>query len=221
VGSGGRSERYVICHNPQEAERDRARREQLLADLEAALSELDQTQSVHQRKACALRISRRFGRYVRQLRNGRLELNRGTVLAEERLDGKYLIHTSDRSLSTEEVALGYCQLLQVEPGWRDLKQKLELRLIFHRRKDRIRSHVLLCFLGLLLIRVAENDTQQTWARLRRELQRVVLVELQGPAEQVQQTSQLSPSQAQLFKALQVPPPLRIWAASSSTKPEVA
>jgi hypothetical protein len=221
VGSRGCSERYVICHNPQQAARDRARREQLLADLEAALSELDQTQSVHQRKACALRISRRFGRYVRQLRNGRLELDRGTVRAKERLDGKYLIHTSDKSLSTEEVALGYRQLLQVERGWRDLKQKLELRPIFHRREDRIRSHVLLCFLGLLLIRVAENDTQQTWARLRRELQRVVLVELQGPAGQVQQTSQLSPSQAQLFRALQVPPPLRVWAASSSTKPEVA
>lgn len=84
VGAGRRAQRYVICRNPDEAERDRARREMLLAELEVALSELDQTKSAHQRRACALRISRRFGRYVRQLRNGNLELNRGTIAQEER-----------------------------------------------------------------------------------------------------------------------------------------
>lgn len=221
VGAGRQAQRYVICRNPKEAERDRARRELLLAELELALSELDQTKGAHQRRACALRISRRFGRYVRQLRNGSLELNRGTVAQEERLDGKYLIHTSDQSLSTEEVALGYRQLLQVERGWRDLKQQLELRPMFHRKEDRIRSHILLCFLGLVLVRVAENESHQTWARLRRELQRVALVEFSGPAGEAQQTSKLTPSQAQLFEALQVPPPLRIWAASSSRKPVAA
>jgi hypothetical protein len=221
VKSGRRSDRYVICRNPWEAERDRARRELLLADLEGALGELDQAQGVHRRKACALRISRRFGRYVRQLRNGNLELDRAVVAAEERLDGKYLIHTSDRTLTAEEVALGYRQLLQVERGWRDLKQRLELRPMFHRKEDRIRAHILLCFLGLMLIRVAENQADTTWARLRRELQRVCQVELSGPAGTVLQTSRLTPSQTQLFDALQVPPPLRVWAAASSSAPEAA
>ncbi len=220
VGSGRRAQRYVICRNPEEAERDRARRELLLQELEQALLELDQT-AVHQRGACALRISRRFGKYVRQLPDGRLALNREVVVQEERLDGKYLIHTSDRQLSSEEVALGYRQLLQVERGWRDLKQELELRPMFHRQEDRIRAHVLLCFLGLLLIRVAENRTQQTWPRIRRELQRLVLVDLSGPAGQVSQTSQPTPAQTQLFEALQVPAPIRVRAASSSSQPEAA
>ena len=220
VGSGRRAQRYVICRNPEEAERDRARRELLLQELEQALLELDQT-AIHQRRACALRISRRFGKYVRQLADGRLVLNRDMVLREERLDGKYLIHTSDQRLSTEEVALGYRQLLQVERGWRDLKQELELRPMFHRKEDRIRAHVLLCFLGLLLIRVAENRTQQTWPRMRRELQRLVLVDLSGPAAQVSQTSKPTPAQTQLFEALRVPSPLRVWSASSSGKPQAA
>ena len=158
---------------------------------------------------------------MRQLPDGRLALNRDVVHREERLDGKYLIHASDRQLSTEEVALGYRQLLQVERGWRDLKQELELRPMFHRKEDRIRAHVLLCFLGLLLIRVAENRTQQTWPCMRRELQRLVLVDLSGPAGHVSQTSRPTPSQTQLFEALQIPSPLRVWSTSSSGKPQAA
>ena len=56
----------------------------------------------------------------------------------------------------EDIALGYKQLLEVERGWRDMKQVLDLRPVYHRREDRIRSHVLLCWLALLLIRVAET-----------------------------------------------------------------
>ncbi|MDA8330390.1 MAG: transposase [Candidatus Dormibacteraeota bacterium] len=221
-GSGeiGESAAVRDLPQPQEAERDRARRELLLQELEQALLELDQT-AVHQRRAYALRISRRFGKDVRQLPDGRLVINREVGVRDERLDGKYLIHTSDQQLSTEEVALGYRQLLQVERGWRDLKQELELRPMFHRKEDRIRAHVLLCFLGLLMMRVAENRTQQTWPRIRRELQRLVLVDLSGPAGQVSQTSKPTPSQTQLFEALQVPAPIRVRAASSSRQPEAA
>jgi hypothetical protein len=43
------------------------------------------------------------------------------------LDGKYLLRTSDPGLSAEDIALGYKQLLEVERGWRDLKQVIDLR----------------------------------------------------------------------------------------------
>jgi hypothetical protein len=93
--------------------------------------------------------------------------------------------------------------------------------MFHREEDRFRAHVLLCFLGLLLIRVAENRTQQTWSRLRRELQQLVLVDLSGPTGQASQASRPTPAQTQLFEALQVPAPIRVRAASSSSQPEAA
>jgi hypothetical protein len=49
-----------------------------------------------------------------------------------------------RQASTEDVALGYKQLLEVDRGWRDMKQILDLRPVYHRLEDRIRAHVLLC-----------------------------------------------------------------------------
>jgi hypothetical protein len=63
-------------------------------------------------------------------------------------------------------------LLQVERGWRDMKTTLDLRPVHHRKKDRIRAHVQLCWLALLLIRLAENQTGDTWRNVRRELQRL-------------------------------------------------
>lgn len=61
-----------------------------------------------------------------------------------------------------------------------MKTVLDLRLVHHRREDRIRSHVLFCRLGLLLIRVAETRTGRRRPDLRRELDRVHLGTLTGP-----------------------------------------
>src|SRR6266487_6085449 len=90
---------------------------------------------------------------------------------EQRLDGKYLLATSDPDLSAEDVALGYKNLLEAERGFRDLKSQLLLRPVFHRLEHRIRAHVLLCWLALLLTRVAERACEQTWQRINRETSR--------------------------------------------------
>ncbi len=49
-----------------------------------------------------------------------------------------------------------------------MKGSLGLRPVFHHREDRIRSHIQLCWLGLLLIRVIENGTGDTWRNVRHE-----------------------------------------------------
>ena len=108
--------------------------------------------------------------------------------AEERLDGKYLLSTSDPDLSAEDVALGYKNLLEAERGFRDLKSTIELGPVFHRLEHRIRAHILLSWLALLLIRIAERQTKQTWRSIALELQRLHLVTLTGPTGTLQQTT---------------------------------
>jgi transposase len=78
---------------------------------------------------------------------------------------KYLVSTSDPDLSAEDVALSYKNPLEAERGFRDLKSTIELRPVFHRLEPRIRAHVLLCWLALLLIRVVERRAGQTWRQL--------------------------------------------------------
>ena len=54
---------------------------------------------------------------------GPAQLDRSKVQAEERLDGKFLIETSDADISAEDAALGYKNLLEAERSFRDLKAR--------------------------------------------------------------------------------------------------
>jgi hypothetical protein len=45
-----------------------------------------------------------------------LRVDKAKAKAEENLDGKYLLRCSDPHITTEDIALGYKQLLQVETG---------------------------------------------------------------------------------------------------------
>uniref|UniRef100_UPI0037DA41C0 hypothetical protein n=1 Tax=Streptomyces chengmaiensis TaxID=3040919 RepID=UPI0037DA41C0 len=80
-----------------------------------------------------------------------------------------------------------------------MKSTLDLRPVHHRLDERIRAHVLLCWLALLLIRVAERRTEQTWPTINTELGRLHQVTLSGPAGSLQQTTRLTATQTKLFK----------------------
>lgn len=217
VGDADGSKRFIICHNPAEAERQRQIREQAIERLQAELDRIEtlrakkgkKTADTHTKAECALREHRSLGRYLRQTPSGRLKIDRAKINSEERLDGKYLLSTSDPDLSAEDVALGYKNLLEAERGFRDLKGVLELRPIFHRLEHRIRAHILICWLALLLIRVAERQTGQTWRRIDTELGRLHLVTLTGPTGTVQHTTTITDAQAAIYNATSVKPPPRI------------
>jgi len=218
VGDGDAAKRFIVCHNPAEAERDKHTRDETIARLQAELERIAAARAkatsakasdAHHRAECALRDHPTLGRYLRQTKTGRLLIDRSKITAEERLDGKYLLSTSDPDLSAEDVALGYKNLLEAERGFRDLKTTLELRPVFHRLEHRIRAHVLICWLALLLIRISERQSGQTWRRIALELQRLHLVTLTGPDGTVCQTTPLTDSQRQILDAVAVKAPPRI------------
>src|SRR6266496_3424827 len=173
IDDGTMRDRFVICHNPDEAKRDQAVREQLLTRIEEAIADTDQLPAAERQQIYGqLSAKRGYQRLIRTTKTGLLRIDRAAVKAEEHLDGKFLLRSSDPTLSVEDIALGYKQLLQIERAWRDMKTTLDLRPVHHRKEDRIRAHVLLCWLALLLIRIAENQTGETWRNLRREVQRL-------------------------------------------------
>jgi transposase len=211
--------RWIICHNPYEAERDRAQRDAALARVTDELERIDTARArdrkrrrddeVHVRAECALRDHPSLGRWVRQLKSGRLRMDTAKVRAEQRLDGKFLLSTSDPDLSAEDVALGYKNLLEAERGFRDMKSTLDLRPVFHHIEPRLRAHVLLCWLALLLIRVAERRTGMTWRRIAIELGRIHAVTLTSSAGTVVQTTPLNTVQQGIVDACGVTAPPRI------------
>jgi hypothetical protein len=138
-------ERFVICFNPEQAERDAALREVMTSKLTALITGSDRLTPT-KRAELRGRISTMPGlnRFLRTTPSGLLRIDKTKIAAEANLDGKYLLRCSDPHLSAEDIALGYKQLLQVERGWRDMKTTLELRPVYHRLEDRIRAHVILC-----------------------------------------------------------------------------
>ena len=139
------------------------------------------------------------------------------VKKEARLDGKYLLRTSDDTLSPEDVALGYKQLLEVEDAFRTLKSTLDLRPMYHRVSDRIRAHVLLCWLALLLVRVAENQVGDTWPRIRTHLERIRIVDINTPEGKVVQRTDITPAQKHILPRLKVPEPKKTREISLRSK----
>ena len=140
---------------------------------------------------------------------------------QERLDGTYLLTTSDPSLPPEDVALGYKQLIEAERSFRDLKGTLLLRPVFHRKDDRIRAHVLICFLALVLVRLAETRTGETWRTIRAELGQIRQGHFQSADGDLRQTSELTARQRELHATLGVPEPPRFGRITPATTAQPA
>jgi transposase len=213
----GEGERFVICFNPDAAERDAAVRQRLVAALQETIEYSDRLTAT---KRAELRgvISTKPGlhRYLRVTPGGLLRVNAAAIKTETNLDGKYLLRSSDPHLSAEDIALGYKQLLEVERGWRDLKQVIDLRPVYHRKEDRIRAHVVLCWLALLLIRLAETTGQDTWPALRHELNRIAVGTFAGPAGLFRQRTEITKPQRDILAKLHLDPPPRIYQLAPAT-----
>jgi transposase len=215
LDDGTMRDRFVVCRNPEAAQRDAARRAGDIEELEQAIAGSDHLAEAKRADLAARLRSRPYlGRFLKLTPTGRLRIDHPKVAEEAKLDGKFVVRTSDPTLSATEVALGYKQLWQIERAWRDMKTTLDLRPVYHRKEERIRAHVLLCWLGLLLIRITENATGQTWATSRQELERMHLVRLSGRTGLVEQRTETTPNQQKIFRALQAAEPPRFFQLAS-------
>jgi hypothetical protein len=210
-------ERFVVCFNPDQAVRDAAMRERMVAKLTELIDGTD-TLKPMKRGEVRGRISTMPGpnRYLRVTPGGLLRVDQKKIKTESNLDGKYLLRCSDPKMSAEDIAVGYKQLLEVERGWRDMKTHLELRPVYHRLEDRIRAHVILCRLALLLIRVIETTTGQTWHNLRDHLQELHVGVFEGPAGTFRQRTELTKPQRDILAQLDIDPPKKIIELATPT-----
>jgi hypothetical protein len=158
-----------------------------------------------------------MGRFLRQLKGGEIRIDKGKIREEEHLDGKYIISTSDDTLTPEDIALGYKQLLEVERAFRTLKTTLDLRPVYHRKNERIEAHVFLCFLALLLVRIAERKTNLTWDRIRDTMDRLHLIDFFSKDGRVLQTTEPTPEQVNILKKLKISVPKRIQTMQTNPK----
>ena len=154
--------RYVVCFNPDEAAKEAADRQAILAAVEDKLRE----------GAGSLVGNRGFRRFLRVDADA-VRIDPKKVEADARYDGKFVLRTNT-DLPADEVALQYKRLLLVESFFRAVKSMLESRPIYHKWDATIAGHVFCSFLALVLFdelqrRLADRGFQVEWADVRRDL----------------------------------------------------
>ena len=211
VGDGERRRRYVVCHNPVQAERERLHREQVVRELEEKLA--SHTDRAAKRKWVAeLRTSGRYGRYVKLDKGGDLQLDRAAIRDAARLDGKWVLITNDDTLSPEDVADAYLGSLIIERGFRTMKSgQIEVRPMYHWLPRRIESHVKLCVLALLICRVAELACKMPWPRIRAALSTIQVTEYETPTHVFFRVNRVSEEAAKVLSLLEITPPKHVLA----------
>ena len=164
--------RYVIAGGPWRQQRDQQRRQARLTKAEAELTRLA---AVKRKKSNPQKLASQVGRALQRLKahkyfeysidpQGKLEWNRRTNLieAETVRDGLYLLSTNAtvQEIPSTGVLSHYKNLLEVEDAFCHLKSYLQVRPVFHRRPDRVRNHVRLCFLAYWLTAKLERQWRQ-------------------------------------------------------------
>ena len=122
---------------------------------------------------------------------------------------KWVVTSNDDTLTSTDLALGYKQLMRVEQCWRQLKSGLRLRPVYHYRPWRIHAHVTITVLGLLLERIIEIRSGDTWRNVLDKLQTIKVVEYERDGVRVRQTTELRPDVQQLLARLNIPQPPKL------------
>lgn len=191
--------RYIVCRNPLVARKDAAARVALLDKLEKALASGPK----------ALIGNTGYRRFLSVAR-GSATIDVEAVKRDERLDGKFVLRTNT-DLEPAKVALAYKSLWRVERAFRETKNTLEVRPIFHHGDDTTIGHIIGCFLALRLEVDLQNrlDTkgiEVSWADLMRDLVQVKAVELTLDEQRYRVRTELRGAASAAFSAAGVRPP---------------
>jgi transposase len=202
--------RFVIVKNPDAEKRDRLVRESIVDETKRRLEKLSQLKGKdHTKAACSLRSHGTFGRYIIQTKGGVLKIDKAKIASEKLLDGKFLVSTSNINLDAADVAMGYKQLFEIERVFRDMKNVLEIRPVYHRLDDRIRSHILICWMAMVLVRYAEEKTGLTWFSISRILDDITAGLIETKSSTLWYTSQISDKAKELFSKLSLKVPSKV------------
>jgi hypothetical protein len=205
VGKG--EKRLVLVGNADEEQRQRTVRRQIIETIEKQLTTINKHRSkTHTKAICELKSHPVYGKYIKELQDGRLKIDRARIKEEIRYNGKFLVETNDDTLSLRDIVLGYKQLNDVEKAFRTIKPTPDLPPNYHSKDQRLRCHIFLCFLAQLMAGIVENKMQKSWSSIRQELKRLYLGELIVEQQRITQLTELSKKQKEILSELGVKEP---------------
>ncbi|MGD9971493.1 MAG: IS1634 family transposase [Desulfatirhabdiaceae bacterium] len=195
--------RYIVCRNRKQARKDERDRKAIIETLEETLKS----------GAKSLVGNNGFRKYLK-MEKGSAGIDRERIEAEARFDGKWVLKTNT-ALSSEEVALKYKELWQVEQVFRTMKSIVDTRPIYHQTDEAIRGHVFCSFLALVLHKEMEVKLEQAgfdleWPDIKQDLMALHEIDIEDSGKRFTIRSGCLGTCDKVFKAVgvAVPPTIR-------------
>jgi hypothetical protein len=208
--------RYIVCRNDDEARKDAADREAIVASLREKLATGEKS----------LVGNKGYRRYLSSTGPDHFQIDEAKIEEEARYDGKWVLRTN-MDLDTAEVALQYKRLWMVEAWFRSTKSLLQTRPIYHKCDETIRGHVFCSFLALVLrqeleARLAKDGHDFEWADVIQDLDRLQMVEVEQDGKRFLLRSEVQGTCGTVFKAAGVAVPPTVQQATpdpAATEPD--
>jgi len=196
--------RYIVCFNPEWAQKERQKREEIIARLKENLK----TKGLK-----SLLISKEYAKYV-TIKADKPKLNEERVKKEELFDGMFVLTTNNQELRAPEVVAAYKNLQKVERAFRCLKSELEIGPIYHYTEKRIRAHIMVAFLALVLRislekKLKERADDLSSSRVLADIKKIKAVKFKVKDKEYVMRTEIQGEAYQAFTALNLAPPPRI------------
>jgi transposase len=200
VPSGSPDLRVFIIDSDERRDYEQAKRAQAMERARQKLEKLQERMASGGLKrpeeigAAVERIMQRYHGYRYfdwKLSGGSLEFSESKkhLEREKKIEGKYIIATSEKGLSVLDAVARYKELAEVERGFRQLKDVMALRPIYHQVEPRVKAHIFVAALALLVQRLLGRRLREAGVDLspERALQalgtvRLVSFHLEGQPE---------------------------------------
>lgn len=133
--------RFFICLNPFVREKNKKDREYFTRIIERKIGNTPIKDWI---------IKNGYRKYLKFEKGLTPTLDYDRLRDEEIYDGKWIIMTNEKNVSSFMAGEYYKTLQNIERGFRDLKSLITVQPIFHWKEERIRAHIFTCFLSLIL-----------------------------------------------------------------------
>lgn len=203
--------RYIVCHNPEEAIKERIKRDYFHKILE---------KKVYTRSTKDWIVKNGYRKYI-TIENAEINIDEEKFKQESQFDGTWILMTNS-GLSSEELSGYYKDLHQIECCFRELKTNIELGPLYHRKEERIRSHVFVCFLSLLIKiyfskAIKAQDSKVLYCDIMDKLNQVRVMKLNLGSTETILRSELPEGAYIAYQALNIKPSNRFFLYTDRTE----
>lgn len=136
-------QRLIVDYSPERAKRDDKTRERLIRKLETRIKKEEQVV--------------KKSKYLLWEGKGKVVgIDEKQIEEDKKYDGlKGYVTDGENKTDAEEIIKQYHNLWKVEKAFRMSKNDLRERPVYHRKLDRIKSHLIICFVSLLVLKETE------------------------------------------------------------------